>query len=111
MEDARDSVRTIEVTRSVRSTTIGGIRVAEGDVIAIVDDELKLASSSPEEAVLQAVGGLDGEGTLVTLYYGAGTEASAAEALGRNIRERFSSYEVEVVFGGQPHYDYIASVE
>jgi uncharacterized protein len=111
MEDARDSVRTIEVTRSVRSTTIGGVAVNEGDVIAILDDELKLASASPEEAVLQAVGGLDGEGTLVTLYYGADTPSTAAQELGRNIRARFSSYEVEVVFGGQPHYDYIASVE
>ena len=111
MEEARDSVRTIEVTRSVRTTSIGGVRVSEGDVIAIVDDELKLAAPSPEEAVLQSLDGLSGKGSLVTLYYGAATEANAAEELARNIRDRFSSYEVEVVFGGQPHYDYIASVE
>jgi len=111
MEEARDSVRTIEVTRSVRSTSIGGVRVSEGDVIAIVDDELKLAAPSPEEAVLQSLEGLSGEGSLVTLYYGADTQADAADELARNIRGRFSSYEVEVVDGGQPHYDYIASVE
>jgi hypothetical protein len=111
MEEASDSVRTIEVTRAVRSTKMGGVRVKEGDVIAIVDDELKLAASSPEEAVLAALDGLGAEGSLVTLYYGAGTRKSAAEELERNIRHRFSSYEVEVVDGGQPHYDYIASVE
>jgi fatty acid kinase len=111
MEEACASVRTIEVTRAVRSTSIGGVRVKEGDVIAIVDDELKLVAESPEEAVLQSLEGLREKGSLVTLYYGAHTQATIADKLARNIQTRFASYEVEVVFGGQPHYDYIASVE
>jgi DAK2 domain fusion protein YloV len=111
MEEAREGIRTIEVTRSVRTTSIGGVRVAEGDVIAIVDDELKLAAASPEEAVLAALKDVDGHGSLVTLYYGNTTEKAAAEELARNIKRLYASYDVEVVFGGQPHYDYIASVE
>jgi DAK2 domain fusion protein YloV len=112
MEDACGAVRTIEVTRAVRRTSIGGVRVNEGDVIAIVDDQLQLAAPSAEEAVFRALEGLPkADESLATLYYGAETTAAAAEELARNIRERFSSYEVEVVFGGQPHYDYIVSVE
>jgi DAK2 domain fusion protein YloV len=111
MEEACASVRTIEVTRAVRSTSIGGVRVKEGDVIAIVDDELKLVAESPEEAVLQSLEGLREKGSLVTLYYGAHAQANNADRLARNIQTRFASYEVEVVFGGQPHYDYIASLE
>ena len=112
MENACGSVRTIEVTRAVRQTTIGDVRVKERDVIAITDDELKLAASSPEEAVAEALARLPkSDESLATLYYGANTTAAAAERLARNIRERFSSYEVEVVYGGQPHHDYIVSVE
>jgi fatty acid kinase len=112
MEDACGAVRTIEVTRAVRATSIGGVRVKDGDVIAIVDDELKLAAATAEDAVVRALEGLPNSGeSLATLYYGGETSAGAAEALARNIRGRFSSYEVEVVFGGQPHYDYIVSVE
>ena len=112
MENACGAVRTIEITRAVRRSSIGGVRVNEGDVIAIVDDELKLVAPSPEQAVVRALGGLPkSDASLATLYYGAETTAAAAEELARNIRERFSSYEVEVVFGGQPHYDYIVSVE
>ncbi|HEV8575036.1 MAG TPA: DAK2 domain-containing protein [Dehalococcoidia bacterium] len=111
MEEAGETVRTIEVTRAVRSTTLAGVRVNEGEVIAIVDDELKLAAASSEEAIMQSLEGLSGEGSLVTLYYGADTAETSAEAVARNIRDRFSSYEVEVVPGGQPHYDYIVSVE
>jgi DAK2 domain fusion protein YloV len=111
MEEARETVRTIEVTRAVHSTSLSGVRVSAGDVIAIVDDELKLAAPSPEDAVIQALDGLNGQGSLITLYHGAETGEAAAQALAGNIRHQFPSYEVEVVFGGQPHYDYIVSVE
>ena len=94
-----------------RTATIGGVRVAKGEFMALVDDDLKHAANSPEEAVIAALKGLGGKGELVTLYYGGGTRKKTAEDLARNIRGLFSSYEVEVVYGGQPHYDYIASVE
>jgi len=111
MEEARETVRTIEVTRAVRSTSLSGVRVSQGDVIAIVDDELKLAAPSPDDAVIQAIEGLNGQGSLITLYNGAETAEAPAHALAGKIRQQFPSYEVEVVFGGQPHYDYIVSVE
>jgi DAK2 domain fusion protein YloV len=112
MARALSSVRTIEVTHAVRSTKLKGVAVKEGDVIAIVDDELTLTAASPEEAVVRAVGGLASQGTsLVTLYYGAGTKPPQAEALAEDLRGRLAGHEVEVVFGGQPHYDYIVSVE
>lgn len=112
MEQACGTIRTIEVTRAVRSTSLSGVRVNEGEVIAIVDDELKLAAPSAEEAVIQALSDLpEGAGTLATLYYGAETAASAAEALGQRLRQRFTGLEVQVVDGGQRQYDYIVSVE
>jgi dihydroxyacetone kinase-like predicted kinase len=40
MEEGRQLVRTVEVTRAVRTTKIGGVKVETGDCIAIVDDEL-----------------------------------------------------------------------
>ncbi|HSP54478.1 MAG TPA: DAK2 domain-containing protein [Dehalococcoidia bacterium] len=112
MEEGRQMVRTVEVTRAVRSTSIGGVNVEAGQCIAIVDDELKLAAATPEMAALQALEGLAGQGTsLVTLYYGAGTDEARAKALGGHLCERLAGYEVEVVYGGQPHYDYVISVE
>ena len=112
MDEAKDAVVTVEVCRAARSTSVGGVEIAEGQIIAIVDDELKLAAGSPEEGVLQALAGVDGAGaSLVTLYYGADTKQEQAEALGERVRETFSGFEAEVVYGGQPHYDYIVSVE
>jgi DAK2 domain fusion protein YloV len=112
MQAAAQAVHTIEVTRAVRSTSIGGVRVEEGDVIAIVDDELRLTAATPEDAVEEAVAGAAGGGTsLITLYWGAGSDEQSAAALAERLRGRFPDHEVEVVFGGQPHYHYIVSVE
>jgi DAK2 domain fusion protein YloV len=112
MDEAKSGVVTVEVCRAARSTSVGGVKIAEGQIIAIVDDELRLAAGSPEEGVLEALRGVDGGGaSLVTLYYGADTKQEQAEALGERVRETFSGFEAEVVYGGQPHYDYIVSVE
>jgi dihydroxyacetone kinase-like predicted kinase len=94
------------------STSVGGVRVREGQIIAIVNDELRLAAETAEEGVLRALEGIEAEGaTLTTLYYGADTRQTQAESLGERIREAFPQYDVEVVYGGQPHYNYIVSVE
>lgn len=112
MDEARQLVRTVEVTRAVRSTSVGGIKVEAGDCIAILDDELKLSAATPEMAALQAVEDVTEGGTsLVTLYYGAGTSKSQATTLADDLRKRLVGHEVEVVYGGQPHYNYVISVE
>jgi DAK2 domain fusion protein YloV len=112
MEAALSTVRTLEITRAARTTSVDGVHVETGQVIAIVDDKLTLAAESPEKAVVEALRGLAGSGTsLISLYYGSETTRSEAEALAERLRTEFPSHEVEVVHGGQPHYLYIASLE
>ncbi len=112
MEEARQRVRTIEVSRAVRSTSVKGVKIRQGQAIAIVDDELKLAVETPEAAVKAALVTLPmAEASLVTLYYGEGTEEEQAQALAEELRRIYPNHEVEVVYGGQPHYHYIVSLE
>ena len=51
------------------------------------------------------------EAFIITVYYGADTEPTEAEQLGESIRRQYPALEVEVVSGGQPHYNYIISAE
>jgi len=112
MQEALGSVRTIEVTRAVRSTSVGGVQVKEGQVIAVVDDKLTLAVDSAEDAVIGAIEGVVTRSTsLITLYRGVDAGVGAAAALVDKLRERFPGHEVDLHYGGQPHYDYIVSVE
>jgi DAK2 domain fusion protein YloV len=112
MEAAIETVRTVEVTKAVRSTTIRGVEVREGQAIAIVDDELTTAAASAEEAAVQALSEATSDDTsLICIYYGGDRTESDANKLGELVQISFEDHEVEIVFGGQPHYDYIMSVE
>ena len=54
---------------------------------------------------------VDDSTSLVTLYYGAQSTAEDAEALAEEIRSVYPSLQVDIVYGGQPHYSYIVSLE
>ena len=48
---------------------------------------------------------------VVTLYYGDDTQESEAQQIKEEIASKYPNLQVEVVKGGQPHYDFIGSVE
>jgi uncharacterized protein len=112
MEAALASVQTIEITRAVRSVQIEGISVNEGDIIGLVNDRLVASGTDLEAVIRETLAHAEVEGReIVTLYYGAGADEPAAQAVAGRIREWFPGLEVEVVDGGQPFYAYIMSVE
>jgi DAK2 domain fusion protein YloV len=112
MEAARRSVRTAEVTRAVRATISGGLRVRRGQAIALIDGELKVAEESLRSAVRAALDQMvTPESGLITLYYGADTTLDEAQALADDVAREHPSLEVELVAGGQPHYHYVVSAE
>ena len=51
------------------------------------------------------------EAEVITIYYGAGTGEAKAEKLGARISKQYHQLQVEVINGGQPHYDYIIGIE
>ena len=112
MRGALDGVRSGEVTTAVRSTTIDGVEVQEGQAIAILDSALAAAAATPNEALAAMLdaAALD-DGALVTLYYGAGLSEEAAQEAAADIGARPGGIEVEVHGGGQPHYHYLVSIE
>jgi len=112
MGEARHTVRTAEVTRAVRPTLLGGLRVRRGQAIALIDGQLKVAEESLRGAVRASVGHMvTPDSGLITLYYGADTSREEAVALADDLGREYPSLEVELVAGGQPHYHYIVSIE
>ena len=112
MEAAAKHVKTGEVTRATRSVEFNGIKVEQGQIIGLLNDELTTAGSTIDEVAWLLLNQMDVENLeIVTLYYGNGLKAETAVTLGDAIREKYPHLEVEVVDGGQPHYDYIISAE
>ena len=112
MEEALPAVTTIEVTQAVRDTSVDGVAVSLGDYIALLDDKLVVTAQSPEDALTQAVGMTGVEsGSILTVYRGADADSEAAEACVEALEAGTPGLEVEIVYGGQPHYHYLASIE
>jgi len=112
MKAAIPTVRSGEVTTAVRSMSLDGMIVKEGQAIAFLDGELVVADDNMPQVVHKLLDKVDVEKAgLVTIYYGADTEQAEAERIGESVREKYPALEVEVVAGEQPHYNYIISVE
>jgi dihydroxyacetone kinase-like predicted kinase len=112
MTAAAGEIATGEITTAVRSVTIDGVDVAEGNLIALCDGRL-CASGLDLDAILTPL--LDAleleERELVTLYYGASITAAEAEAVAAQIVAQYPDIEVEVLAGGQAYYDFILGAE
>ncbi len=112
MEKALASVKTIEVTRSVRATKINGLKIRRKQPIGLLDGELIAVGDTNLEVVNQLFSRLFlDEAEVVTIYYGAEADAAEVEKISASITSQFSKLQVEVIRGGQPHYSYIISVE
>ena len=112
MREALAAVRSGEVTIAVRSTSIDGLPVAEGQALALLDDRFVGAFDSVSGAMAGLLERAEVEdGALVTLYRGADRSAEDAASDVEAIAQRWPGIEAELVEGGQPHYHYLVSVE
>ena len=112
MIDAMGDVRSGEITTAVREASIDGVDVAEGETIALLDGSLVASVGSPEAALIALLeAAAPDEGSLVTLYYGGGVTGELAASAAAEVAARFKGIEIETLDGGQPHYQYIVSIE
>jgi len=112
MQQAAEAVRTVEITRSVRATRIGNLEIKKKQPLGLLDGDVVAVGDDLTDAIEKTLARLDLDNfEVVTIYYGADTQAEDAERVAAGIREKHSNLQVEVVRGGQPYYNYIISVE
>jgi len=106
------SVITGEITVATRSVEIDGVKVKEGQVIALLDGKLIASAKTVEKGVLDFLKKAKAEEhELVTLYYGEEMKHTEANQIADVVREKYPALEIEVQDGGQPHYQFIISLE
>jgi len=112
MEKSIEDVIAIEVTTATRTVEIDGVSVEQGQVIALVNGKLAVSTASVAESCL---GALEKAGTaereLITLFYGEDLSTTEANRIVDAIRTAYPAQEIELQDGGQPHYQFIISVE
>lgn len=112
MEAASQVVRTLELTIATRSVEIDGVQVREGQVIGLLDGRLVVAGEGLPGTFIELLrqAGID-QAELLTIYHGQEISFEAAVTIVERVRSVHPDVEVELVDGGQPHYQLIASLE
>jgi DAK2 domain fusion protein YloV len=112
MKKAISAVRTIEITRATRSTRLGELKIKRKQPIGLLDGELIATGKNDTDVLNQVLAKLDlDKAEVITIYYGADTKTAEAEQISNSIREQHPQSQIEVVQGGQPHWNYIISIE
>ncbi len=106
------SVRTGKIATAVRSMRYKSLGVRKGQIVGFVNEELAVAAYTMEEAFKELLDRMGaGSSEIMTVYYGSNVDQADVERLLEPVRDQYPDLEIEVVFGGQPHYDYLISVE
>jgi hypothetical protein len=112
MREALSTVKTIEITQATRSAQLDGLKITKKQAIGLLDGELLAAGNNTIDVLKKMLNKLDlKKSEIITIYYGTDTGPDEAEQISASIREQYPQLQVEVVRGGQPHYNYIVSIE
>lgn len=111
MSGAIKEIQTIELTYSVRDTKHDGKEIKEGDLLGLLDGELVANGKDKLEIINELIEKTQAdESSLITIYYGEDVTEKEALKLQEALEEIYKA-EIEVIYGGQPLYYYIISVE
>ena len=112
MEEERSEVKTAEITWVPRTASIEGIDVREGQFLGLLDGKPRAASYDLNRVLVDLVGEAGPEpGGRVTLYWGKMLSPTDARVAWQALQDVYDGFEVEVHHGGQPHYEFIISIE
>jgi DAK2 domain fusion protein YloV len=112
MKSALEDIQSGELTIATRSVEIDGVAVKQGQVIGLLNGKLAISGDDLTESLIEMLAMADVEQSeLITLYYGEDLSIMHANKIADVVRERWPALEVELIEGGQPHYQIIFSVE
>ncbi|MCG4585466.1 DAK2 domain-containing protein, partial [Anaerosalibacter bizertensis] len=112
MESAVENVKTGQVTYAVRDTEIDNIKIKKDDIIGICKGDIKAIGKDIQKVSLELIKKVVDENTeLITIFYGENIDEDEANTLAELLEAEFDDYDIEVVYGGQPLYYYIFSIE
>lgn len=112
MKEAISHVKSGQVTYAVRDTEISGKKIGEGDVIGIAHGDIVSVGSEVTEVACELIEELVNEDhSLITLYYGEDVDEEDGEKLLKELEEEYEDLDIELVYGGQPLYYYLVSLE
>lgn len=112
MVHSLDNVVVGQITYAVRTTTVDGFDLKEGDIIGLDNKKILAKGDGINQVTLDLIASLKSStDEVITLYYGEDVEEAQAEELQAMVAEAYPNCDVELQYGGQPIYYYFISLE
>ncbi|EFI41330.1 DAK2 domain-containing protein [Peptoniphilus sp. oral taxon 386] len=112
MTDALELVVSAQVTYAVRDTQMNGKDITTGDIIGLSGKEILSCGKDVNDVTKELIESLvNDEISMITLYRGEDTQEELSEKLVEELQEEYSDLDIDVIYGGQPLYYYIISLE
>jgi len=112
MKDAIKHVKTGQVTYSVRDTELNGTKIYKDDIIGISEGDIVANGKNINEVAIKLLDNMIDEDTsLITILHGSDLDEDSAKELENQLSSLYEDIDIELIFGGQPIYYYIFSVE
>ena len=112
MQEIISTVRSGSVTYAVRTTNVDGLDVTVGDIMGLDEHSVLTTGKDIGDTTIELLSKLISEDSSnVTLFYGEGVTEEDSQNLLARLEEKFPQVDISMVYGGQPVYYYIISVE
>ncbi len=113
MTKAFERVSTGQITFAARDSDYEGHDIKKGEILALDNGKLAFTDKDIAKATFKLTKKLvTNDSSFITLIYGSDILESSAEALRKQIEQKYGQHiEVTLINGGQPVYYYIISVE
>ncbi|MBQ9939672.1 MAG: DAK2 domain-containing protein [Oscillospiraceae bacterium] len=113
MTKSFEAIQTGSITYAARDSDFGGLKIREGDIMALDNGKVSFIAPNLTKASTKLVRQLLSKGgSYVTMYYGSSVSADTAAEIENAVREKLpDDVEIVMVNGGQPVYYFLISVE
>lgn len=111
MQAASEAVWTGQVTHAVRDALFKGAEVRKGEVIGLQGGKIVSSGHSFGTVVSRLLRSIPEDTELVTIYHGSDVKPEEAEKVRAEAAKAHPDIDIDLLYGGQPVYDYIISAE
>ncbi len=113
MNNAINSVVSGQITFAARNSEYGGFKIKKGEILALKDGKLTYVEKDINKAALKLTRSMVNNNTsFVTIMWGEDVDSAQADECYNLIKSKLNKdIDVTLVYGGQPVYHYLISVE
>lgn len=112
MNDNVRSILTGQVTFAVRDSEFNNNEIKKDDIIGLSDGDIVTAGKEINQVALNLIEDMINDDiSIITIFYGEDMGEEKAEELSQILEEKYKDVDIELLFGGQPLYYYIFSLE